>query len=93
MPEPDEGFNARVAGIQARTYALLLVALDGRAVDIEPLLEDLSPEDLGDVVHGLASMALLSMLKPEGHRDADVRARLGVHLRALLLERQSRAQG
>lgn len=92
MAKPDE---ARVAEIQARTFAIMLVALDGRAVDIEPLLDDLSPEDLGDVVHGLASMALLSMLKREDRRDpaSPARARLGEHLRSLLLERQARAEG
>lgn len=90
MAAPDE---ARVAAIQARTYAIMLVALDGKAADVEALLEDLPPEFLGDVVHGLASMALLSMLKREDYRDPVMRARLGEQLRSLVLERQSRAGG
>ncbi|MCT9078777.1 hypothetical protein [Streptomyces fulvoviolaceus] len=90
MAKPDEG---RAAEIQARTFAIMLVALDGQAADVEPLLDDLSAEDVGDVAHGLASMALLSMLKREDRRDPVMRARLGEQLRGLILERQSRAQG
>lgn len=93
MSTHDGGFDARVAGIQARTFAILLVALDGQSADVEPLLDDLSAEDVGDVVHSLASMALLSMLPRGEHRDPDLRARLGVQLRSLLLERQARAEG
>ncbi|MEU9183358.1 hypothetical protein AB0D14_02070 [Streptomyces sp. NPDC048484] len=93
MATPDEGFDPAAAAIQARTFAVLLVALDGRAADIEPLLEDLSVDTLGDVVHGLASMALLGMMPRGKSREPGERAALGVHLRSLLLERQSRAEG
>lgn len=90
MAKPDD---AVVAGIQARTFAVLLVALDGRAADVESLLEDLPTEMLGDVVHGLASMALISMMPRGESQDPQVRAQLGVHLRRLLLQRQARAAG
>jgi hypothetical protein len=90
MAKPDEG---RIAAIQARTFALLLVALDGQAKDVEPLLDDLSPEELGDVVHGLASLACVSMLPRGESQEPEKRAVLGRHLRALVLEKQSRAQG
>ncbi|MGC2997416.1 hypothetical protein ACPF8X_03165 [Streptomyces sp. G35A] len=90
---PEGNFDAEVAAVQARTFAIMALVLDGQAVDMEQLLDDLSPKQLADVVHGLASMALLSMLKREDRRDPEMRARLGVHLRELLLERQARAQG
>jgi hypothetical protein len=90
MELPD-GFEADVAAIQARGFAVMANALDGRASDVEALLEDLSPEDLASVVHGLASMALLSMLRLGDRHDPVMRARLGAHLRQLVLERQARA--
>jgi hypothetical protein len=91
MEMPD-GFEADVAAVQARTFAIMLVALDGQAADLDVLIDDLSPEMLSSVVHGLASMALLSMLKREDRRSPEMRARLGEHLRELLLEK-NRAQG
>ncbi|MFI1526156.1 hypothetical protein [Streptomyces griseus] len=93
MGPSDEGFEAQVAKIQARTFAVMLVALDGQPQDVEPLLSDLSSEDVHDVIHGLASMALLSMLRRGDHEDPVLRARLGEHLRTLVLEKQSRAGG
>ncbi|MBD3544484.1 hypothetical protein [Streptomyces sp. JV180] len=93
MGPSDGGFEAQVAKIQARTFAVMLVALDGQPQDVEPLLSDLSSEETHDVIHGLASMALLSMLRRGDHEDPVLRARLGAHLRALVLEKQSRAGG
>lgn len=90
MGEPDP---ARLAAVHARMYALLLVALDGRPEDVEPLLEDLSGEMLGDVVHSLASMALIGMMPRGESQEPEPRARLAAHLRSLLLERQAGAAG
>lgn len=93
MSTPDEGFNAEVAAIQARTFAIMLVALNGRAADVEELLDDLSVDELAGVVHGLASLALLGMMPRGESQDPDTRARLGEHLRSLVLEKQSHAGG
>ncbi|MGQ4355264.1 hypothetical protein [Streptomyces drozdowiczii] len=93
MTMPEESKEVRLARIDARVTALMLVALDGQTQDVEPLLDDLSAEDVGDVVHSLASVSLLSMMPRGRHDDPDMRARLGAHLRARLLERQARAAG
>ena len=78
-------------GIEARTFAIMAAAADGRPVDSDALLEDLDAEDLGSLVHGLATMALMSMV-PRGLsvRAPGVKARLADHLRSLVLERQFR---
>lgn len=93
MPMSDRDKESRLARIGARVTAIMLVALDGQSKDVEPLLDDLAAEDVGDVVHSLASVALLSMLPRGEHDDSEYRARLGVVLRARLLERQAGVEG
>ncbi|MFE0880730.1 hypothetical protein [Streptomyces rochei] len=40
-----------------RAWALLALAAEHRAADVEPLLADLSREDLGTVAYGVAHLA------------------------------------
>lgn len=71
-----------------RCWALLATVADGRFADVDALLADLDEDDLGNVVSGLAVLAV-GFLMPPGTPWADTsrRARVSAHLRAELLRR------
>ncbi|MFJ4794144.1 hypothetical protein [Kitasatospora purpeofusca] len=76
--------------VERRVLALLATAADGRTTDVDALLDDLTPDDLGDVVYGLASLAV-GVLMPRGsdRQDPGQRARIANALRAELLQRSA----
>ncbi|MER6361551.1 hypothetical protein [Kitasatospora sp. NPDC001527] len=73
--------------VERRVLALLATAADGRTTDVDALLDDLDPDDLGDVVYGLASLAV-GVFMPRGtdRQDPDQRTRIANALRADLLQ-------
>lgn len=48
----------RSAPLTARAWALLALAAEHRTADVEPLLADLSREELGTLAYGVAHLAL-----------------------------------
>ncbi|MFI6123247.1 hypothetical protein ACIBCU_26300 [Streptomyces sp. NPDC051064] len=75
--------------IRGRLYAVMAaVAAEGHT-DVDYLLDDLGPDELGTLVHGLAVLALQGMVLPgTDTRAPEVRARLLPELQALVLERR-----
>ncbi|MFI9466806.1 hypothetical protein ACIHBQ_04945 [Streptomyces sp. NPDC052492] len=57
--------------LTARAWALLALAAEHRAADVEPLLGDLSRDDLGTLAYGVAHLAVhgpAAPMNPEGIR-------------------------
>lgn len=78
--------------IQARTWALVATAADGRYGDVDALVGDLAPEELADVVSGLAGLAVMALMPDRTRvRHLGDRARLAHELRTDLLRRAAGA--
>lgn len=71
--------------VQARVWALLAAVAEGRHEDVDPLLDDLDEDLLGDVVSGLASLALMGIAPGRDPRDPEVLAHIAEGLRGQLL--------
>ncbi|MGI5512753.1 hypothetical protein [Streptomyces sp. CA-106131] len=63
---------SRLDPLAARAWALLALAAEHRADDVEPLLDDLSREDLGTLAYGVAYLAVhgptVGPMNPDGIR-------------------------
>jgi hypothetical protein len=70
-----------------RCTALMIAAAEERWDDIEPLLADLEPADLGTVVAGLAVLAVRATIPLCLHSDPAALARVADYMRAELLAR------
>lgn len=70
-----------------RCTALMIAAAEERWDDIEPLLADLEPDDLGTVVAGLAVLAVRATIPLRLHRDPAALARVADYMRADILGR------
>lgn len=73
--------------LRTRVLSVMTAAAEDRYADIEPLIADLDPEDVGTLISGLASLAVGSMIPPHLRRDAATLARLADGMRDTLLER------
>ncbi|MFF2749555.1 hypothetical protein ACFVVA_28935 [Kitasatospora sp. NPDC058048] len=73
--------------VERRVWALLATVADDRTDDIDSLLDDLTPTQLGDVVTALASLALAALMPPGAdHQHPGNRAHIANALRADLLQ-------
>lgn len=70
-----------------RCSALMIAAAEERWNDIEPLLADLEPADVGTIVAGLAVLAVRCIIPRHLHRDPAALARAADLIRADILER------
>lgn len=69
-----------------RVWAIMATVADGRTDDVDALLDDLNPTELGDVVSALADFALATLMPPGAdQRDPERRAQIAQALRAELL--------
>ncbi|QQM42818.1 hypothetical protein [Streptomyces liliifuscus] len=71
--------------VQARVWALMAAVAEGRVTDVDPLLEDLDDDVLGDVVVGLAALALRGLTAGRDPRDPEIADRLTARLQWRLL--------
>ncbi|GBQ01033.1 hypothetical protein SSP531S_24630 [Streptomyces spongiicola] len=74
---------------RARVWAIVAAVLDGRRGDLRPLLDDLEPDDLTTVVHGLAHLACLGIA--EGQHGPALAARVREQLLKLAIENGPRS--
>lgn len=79
--------------ISARVWAVLTTVLDGRRTDVDALLADLEPEDLGTVVCGLADLAVNAVLPSDRTMDPAARQTVADHLRVRLLRARAAEDG
>lgn len=70
-----------------RAWAVMAAVADGRHTDIEPLIADLDPEDIGTLISNLATLAVHSLIPPHLRRDPATLARLADGMRDTLLDR------
>jgi hypothetical protein len=73
--------------LRTRVLAIMTAVADGRHTDVDPLIADLDPEDVGTLVSGLASLAVNSLIPPHLRRDPAALARAAEVIRADLLDR------
>lgn len=73
--------------LATRIHAILATAADNRPTDIDDLLADLTTEDIGTVVFGIANLAITAMMPPGTNpRDTENRARVAAGLRQQILQ-------
>jgi hypothetical protein len=73
--------------LRTRALAIMAAVADGRHTDVDPLIADLHPEDVGTLVSGLASLAVSSIIPWSRMGDPAALARVAEVLRGGLLER------
>lgn len=73
--------------LRSRVLAVMTAAAEERYADIEPLIADLDPEEVGTLIGGLASLAVNSLIPPHLRRDPAALARVAEVIRADLLDR------